>query len=81
MELDPTHLIRILACFAIGAIPFAKVAMWGTGIDIALSNPPDGTVDTLAARAAAFYRSLGANFDIAFAEFSDRDSGLPGRTR
>jgi glycerol-3-phosphate acyltransferase PlsY len=34
MELDPTHLIRILACFAIGAIPFAKVAMWGTGIDI-----------------------------------------------
>ena len=34
MELDPTHLIRILACFAIGSIPFAKVAMWGTGIDI-----------------------------------------------
>src|SRR5689334_5328815 len=34
MELDPTHLIRILACFAIGAIPFAKVAMVGTGIDI-----------------------------------------------
>src|SRR3954466_12539260 len=34
MELDPTHLIRILVCFAIGAIPFAKVAMLGTGIDI-----------------------------------------------
>jgi glycerol-3-phosphate acyltransferase PlsY len=34
MELDPTHLIRILVCFAIGAIPFAKVAMIGTGIDI-----------------------------------------------
>lgn len=34
MELDPTHIIRILVCFAIGAIPFAKVAMWGTGIDI-----------------------------------------------
>ena len=34
MELDPTHIIRILACFAIGAIPFAKVAMWGTGVDI-----------------------------------------------
>ena len=27
-------------------------------------------------RAAAFYKSLGANFDIAFAEFSDRDSGF-----
>jgi glycerol-3-phosphate acyltransferase PlsY len=27
-------LIQVLACFAVGAIPFAKVAMWGTGIDI-----------------------------------------------
>src|SRR5688500_19444554 len=34
MEFEPAHLLRILACFAIGAIPFAKVAMWGTGIDI-----------------------------------------------
>ena len=35
--------------------------------DIALSNPSDATVDALAARAATFYNSLGANFDIAFA--------------
>jgi acyl phosphate:glycerol-3-phosphate acyltransferase len=34
MEFEPTHLLRIFACFAIGAIPFAKVAMLGTGIDI-----------------------------------------------
>jgi glycerol-3-phosphate acyltransferase PlsY len=34
MEFEPTHFLRILACFMIGAIPFAKVAMWGTGIDI-----------------------------------------------
>ena len=34
MEIEPTHILRILACFAIGSIPFAKVAMWGTGIDI-----------------------------------------------
>ena len=33
-------------------------------------------MDALAARAAAFYKSLGANFDIAFGEFSDRDSGF-----
>jgi glycerol-3-phosphate acyltransferase PlsY len=26
--------VEIFACFLIGAIPFAKVAMWGTGIDI-----------------------------------------------
>ena len=33
-------------------------------------------VDSLAGRAVAFYNSLGANYDIAFAEFSDRDSGF-----
>lgn len=27
-------ILKILACFGLGAIPFAKVAMWGTGIDI-----------------------------------------------
>ncbi len=52
------------------------VSVWGTGVDIALSNPPDATVDALAARAAAFYLSLAASFDIAFAEFSDRDSAF-----
>jgi hypothetical protein len=51
------------------------ISVWGTMIDIALSNPPDATVDQLAARAGAFYNSLGAGFDLAFAEFSDRDSG------
>ncbi len=52
------------------------ISVWGTGIDIALSNPSDATVDALAARAANFYKSLAADFDIAFAEFSDRDSGF-----
>jgi hypothetical protein len=52
------------------------LSVWGTGNDIVLSNPPDATVDALAARAAAFYKSLAANFDITFAEFSDRDSAF-----
>jgi hypothetical protein len=52
------------------------LSVWGTGVDIALSNPADTQVDSLAARAAAFYNSLGANFDVTFAEFSDRDSGF-----
>jgi hypothetical protein len=52
------------------------VSVWGTSVDIALSNPPDATVDALAVRAAAFYTSLNAGFDLAFAEFSDRDSGF-----
>jgi hypothetical protein len=51
------------------------VSVWGTRVDIALQNPSDAEVDQLAARAAAFHNSLGAAFDIAFAEFSDRDSG------
>ena len=34
MELETTHVLKILACFVIGSIPFAKVAMWGTGVDI-----------------------------------------------
>jgi hypothetical protein len=33
-------------------------------------------VNALATQAAAFYNSLGANFDIVFAEFSDRDAGF-----
>jgi hypothetical protein len=52
------------------------LSVWGTGTDIALSNPPDATVTALAGRSAAFYNSLAANFDIVFAEFSDRDAAF-----
>jgi hypothetical protein len=41
-----------------------------------LGTPSDPTIDGLAARAVAFYQSLAANFDIAFSEFSDRDSAF-----
>jgi glycerol-3-phosphate acyltransferase PlsY len=27
-------ILKVLVCFGLGAIPFAKVAVWGTGIDI-----------------------------------------------
>ena len=52
------------------------LSVWGTNVDIAISNPPDATVDALAVRAANFYKSLGANFDLSFAEFSDRDAAF-----
>jgi hypothetical protein len=52
------------------------LSVWGTKVDIALQNPPDKQVDALARRAARFYRSLGAHFDMTFAEFDDRDSGF-----
>jgi lysophospholipase L1-like esterase len=53
-----------------------SVSVWGTGVDIAVSDPADATVDALAVRAARFYRSLQAAFDISFGEFADRDSAF-----
>ena len=52
------------------------LSIWGTGIDIQYSKTDDPTTDALATRAGNFYTSLGANFDISFAEFSDRDAGF-----
>ena len=52
------------------------LSVWGTKVDIALQDPPNREVDRLAGRAARFYRSLGARFDLTFAEFSDRDSAF-----
>jgi hypothetical protein len=52
------------------------LSVWGTKTDIALQNPPDRQVDALGRRAARFYRSLHARFDMTFAEFDDRDSGF-----
>jgi len=68
--------VKLRDAYAPNVIVAYHISVWGTSIDIALSNPPDATVNALATRAAAFYSSLGANFDIAFAEFSDRDSGF-----
>ena len=48
---------------------------WGTKHDIVYEKPPNATVHAYAARSAAFYRSLGARFDVAFEDFSDRDAG------
>ena len=52
------------------------LSIWGTGVDIQWSQTNDATTDQLATRAGNFYNSLGANFDVAFAEFSDRDAGF-----
>jgi len=69
-------IVKLRDTYAPNVVLGYHISVWGTRIDIALSNPPDATVDTLAGKAASFYQSLGANFDIAFAEFSDRDSGF-----
>jgi hypothetical protein len=55
------------------------LSIWGTKVDVAIADPPDRELDALAARAAAFYRSLGVRFDLATAEFSDRDAAFKQR--
>jgi hypothetical protein len=69
-------IVRLRDTYAPNVVLGYHISVWGTGTDIALSNPPDQTIDTLAARAVTFYQSLAANFDIAFSEFSDRDSAF-----
>jgi hypothetical protein len=69
-------IIKLRDTYAPNVLVAYHISVWGTGNDIALSNPPDATVDALGARAAAFYNSLGANFDLAFSEFSDRDAAF-----
>jgi hypothetical protein len=51
------------------------VSIWGTNTDIVLQNSSLRTVDRLATRAARFYRSLRAEFDLVFGEMDDRDAG------
>jgi hypothetical protein len=53
-----------------------NLSIWGTGVDIQYSDPPSPEIDRLAAKAAAYYRSLNAHFDLTFSEFSDRDAGF-----
>jgi hypothetical protein len=54
------------------------LSSWATGTDIAINDPSDAQVDAMAARLTAFYRSLGAAFDLTFADQADRDAGTTG---
>lgn len=52
------------------------MSTWGTGTDPLYTNPDEDEVEELASSSAAFYTSLGADFDLTFAEMSDRDAGF-----
>ncbi|HEY6506405.1 MAG TPA: hypothetical protein VIY56_00245 [Vicinamibacterales bacterium] len=69
-------ILRLRNAYAPNVVLGYHISVWGTGVDIGLSNPTNASVDALASRAAVFYRSLATDYDIAFAEFSDRDSGF-----
>ncbi len=52
------------------------LSVWGTMFDLHASQTSDAETDTLAAKAASFYGSLGAGFDLAFTDLADRDEGF-----
>ena len=49
---------------------------WGTRVDLSIQDPSPERTDRLARRAARFYRSLGARFDLTFTDWSDRDAAF-----
>lgn len=50
------------------------ISIWGAGVDISMSDPSDSEILSLAQREVGFYKSLSTDFDLVFAEFSDRDA-------
>ena len=67
-------IVRLRDALAPNVILAYHLSVWGTNFDISYSNESDAHVDQLSARAAAFYASLGAPFDIAFTDIGDRDA-------
>ena len=69
-------IVRLRDTYAPNVTLGYHMSIWGTGVDIQWSKPNVSQTDALATRAGNFYNSLGADFDITFAEFSDRDAGF-----
>ena len=68
--------LKLRDLYAPNVLVAYHLSVWGAGNDILYTDPSDSTVDTLATRSVNFYRSLGANFDIAFSDPSDRDAAF-----
>jgi hypothetical protein len=69
-------LIRMRDELAPNVLVAYHMSFWGTGVDPVYSDPSPAAIRSLAGRSAAFYHSLGAEFDLAFAEMSDRDAAF-----
>ncbi len=68
--------VRLRDTYAPNVLLAWHLSDWGTMTDLHASQTSDAQTDALAAKAAAFYTSLGAGFDLAFTDLSDRDSGF-----
>jgi len=69
-------IVKLRDTYASNVVLAYSLSIWGTNNDISIDDPSDVQVDALATRAGNFYRSLAANYDIVFGEFSDRDSAF-----
>ena len=69
-------IVRLRDQLAPNVVLAYHLSVWGTMWDIAYSNSPDAQVDELAGRAADFYGSLGAGFDLTFTDIADRDASF-----
>lgn len=67
--------VRLRDKYARNVLLGYHASVWGTGEDIADSDPSDARIDELSKVAVDYYASLHADFDLVFAEQDDRDSG------
>ena len=68
-------IVKLRDAYAPNVLLAYHLSLWGTKVDPLFQKPTDAQIDQLATRSATFYQSLGATFDLSFAEFSDRDAG------
>jgi hypothetical protein len=67
--------VRLRDLYAPNVVLAYHLSGWGTNVDLHANHPTDAETDALAIRAAAFYASLGASFDVVFTDIADRDAG------
>jgi hypothetical protein len=68
--------VRLRNKYAPNVLLGYELSMWGTLTDPILQNTSLADIDGLAARSAAFQKSLGASFDLVFTDPADRDAGF-----
>jgi hypothetical protein len=68
--------VKLRDLYAPNVLLTYHLSRWGSGEDPLFTKPNDTHIDALASRSARFYEALHARFDLAFTEFSDRDSGF-----
>jgi hypothetical protein len=68
------HWVALRDRYAPNVLLAYHLSIWGTGHDVNVTDPTDAQVRAYAATSAEFYIALHASFDLAFAEYSDRDA-------